>query len=159
MNIINERVENLTFKKSQANLRNSHEILQVNNSIAPDNHEHIGEFRPAPVDSHDIVLVITHLHSTNSCDSDGIPLRFLRDSLFAIIPYLTCIRNTSIVTRRFRESWKYSVVVPILKSGDVNTASNYRPISLLSIISTILEKIVATLNMVLDQLYLQKLHC
>ncbi len=35
------------------------------------------------------------------------------------------------------------MVVPLFKSGDINSVNNYRPISLLPIISKILEKVVA----------------
>ncbi len=40
-------------------------------------------------------------------------------------------------------AWKHALFVPLFKSGDINSVNNYRPISLLPIISKILEKIVA----------------
>jgi hypothetical protein len=43
----------------------------------------------------------------------------------------------------FPDKLKYSRVVPIFKSGDVRLCDNYRPISLVSSISKILEKVVA----------------
>ena len=52
--------------------------------------------------------------------------------------------NTSIVTGTFPTSWKHALVVPLHKNGDTNDISNYRPISLLPILSKVLEKIVAT---------------
>ena len=55
---------------------------------------------------------------------------------------MTCIINTSIVTGIFPTSWKHALVVPILKTGDVNDPNNFRPISLLPIISKLLEKVV-----------------
>ena len=41
----------------------------------------------------------------------------------------------------FPAKWKVSVIVPIFKEGDNQTASNYRPISLLSAVSKLLEKL------------------
>ena len=38
--------------------------------------------------------------------------------------------------------WKLHCIVPVLKSGDNSSVQNYRPISLLSIISKTLERIV-----------------
>lgn len=101
-------------------------------------------FRPQPVDATTIILTIKGLKNTNSCGSDGITLRFLKDALPVIVPHLTCILNTSIVTGVFPAAWKHSLVTPIYKSGASDDPSNYRPISLLSILSKILEKIIAT---------------
>ena len=70
-------------------------------------------------------------------------LQFLKDGLCVIISHLTCIINTSITTGKFPAAWKYALVVPLYKKGDPNCVSNYRPISLLPIISKILEKILA----------------
>ncbi len=39
--------------------------------------------------------------------------------------------------------WKSSVIVPIFKSGDPHSASNYRPISILPIVSKVAEKLMA----------------
>ncbi len=52
--------------------------------------------------------------------------------------------NTSIVIGIFLTAWKFSIVVPIPKTGDVNDPSNYRPISLLPVLSKLLEKIVSS---------------
>jgi hypothetical protein len=50
--------------------------------------------------------------------------------------------NLSISTGIFPTIFKKAEVVPIVKGGDKKTASNYRPISLLSTISKIIEKVV-----------------
>ena len=39
--------------------------------------------------------------------------------------------------------WKHGVISPIYKGGDRSLASNYRPITLLSVISKLMEKVVA----------------
>ena len=83
------------------------------------------------------------MNNSNACGSDGMPLKFIKDALPVIVSYLTTIMNTSIVTGNFPTTWKYSIVVPILKTGDVNNPSNYRPISLLPVLSKLLEKIVS----------------
>ncbi len=127
-----------TFEKSQHNLPNYNNTSQLNTD--PAFTPAVTMFRPQPTDSNTIILVIKHLKNTSSCGSDGIPLRFLKESLPVIIPYLTCILNTSIVTGSFPSLWKHAIVVPIYKTGDVNEPKNYRPISLLPIISKILEK-------------------
>lgn len=52
--------------------------------------------------------------------------------------------NLSISQGMFPSAWKSSVIVPIFKSGDPHSASNYRPISILPIVSKIAEKLIAT---------------
>ncbi len=100
--------------------------------------------RPQPVDVSTVVLTIKRLRATKSFGSDLISLRFLKDSLFITAHYLTVIINTSIVTGIFPETWKHALVVPVLKNGDAADVSIYRPISLLPILSKVLEKIVST---------------
>ncbi len=89
-------------------------------------------------------LTIKHMKNTSSHGSDGIPLRYIKDSLPVIITDLTCILNTSIVTEIVPKAWKHSVFVPVFKSGNPFEPQNYRPISLLPVISKILEKVVAS---------------
>ncbi len=79
-----------------------------------------------------------------SFGSDKISLRFIKDSMFVIVFYLTVIINTSVSTGRFPTSWKHATVTLLFKSGDKSNTSNYRPISLLPIFSKILDKIVAS---------------
>ncbi len=85
-------------------------------------------FRPQPVDTDTIILTVKGLKNTSSVGSDGIPLTFIKDSLYFIAFYLTFLFNTSIVTGIFPTTWKHALVVPIFKSGDNNDFDNYRPI-------------------------------
>ncbi len=129
-----------TYEKTQETLHGENVMLfnDVTNTLDGDN------FRPQPVDTDTIILTIKGLKDTSSVGSDGIPLTFVKDSLSVIAFYLTCIVNTSIVTGIFPTTWKHAVVVPLFKSGDTNDFNNYRPISLLPILSKILEKVVAS---------------
>ncbi len=98
-------------------------------------------FRPQPVDVSTVVLTIKRLQATVQT---FISLRLLKDSLSITAHYLTAIINTSIVTAIFPESRKHALVVPVLKNGDAADVRNYRPISLLPILSKVLEEIVST---------------
>ncbi len=60
-----------------------------------------------------------------------------------MIPPLTHLVNLSIRECTFPEIWKKAVVTPFYKSGDLNMISNYRPISILPVMSKFLEKAVA----------------
>ena len=50
--------------------------------------------------------------------------------------------NKSLSLRRIPSEWKMSHITPIYKDGDPAQACNYRLISLLSLLSKILERIV-----------------
>ena len=132
------KVGELAFQKSQEGRQGSFSQTPIRN-IRP----HIAKFRPQPVDIHTVILVFKDLNDTNAYGSDGIPLSYLRDALPVLIFYIFIIINTSIVTGIFPKSWKHPYVIPFFKSGDADNVSNYRPISLLPILSKVLEKIVA----------------
>ena len=100
--------------------------------------------RPQPVDMGTITLIIKHLNNTNSYGSDGIQLKYIKDALPVIVFYITVIINTSIVTGMFPCPWKFPYVTPFFKGGDRDDITNYRPISILPILSKVLEKVVAT---------------
>jgi hypothetical protein len=55
---------------------------------------------------------------------------------------ITHLVNLSIRQRRFANSWKRSIVVPIPKGNVVLSLGDLRPISLLLVVSKIVEKVV-----------------
>ncbi len=99
--------------------------------------------RPQAVDTDTVVLTIKDLNVTGSVGSDGIPMKFIKDALCIIAFYITFIINTSMVTGVFPTAWKHALVISFFKSGDISDPSSFRPISLLPIVSKVLEKIVA----------------
>ncbi len=73
---------------------------------------------------------------------DGISSHMLRKTSSSIHNFFSYLFNKSIETGVFPEEWKTSNVTTIFKAGDPKLASNYRPISLLSLLSKVLERIV-----------------
>ena len=93
-----------------------------------------------------VETVLNHLKSidtTKATGSDGIPGHLLKGCASVLAPSLTKIFNTSLLSGVVPRLFKKAVITPVFKSGN-NLAGNYRPISLLPIVSKILEKIVAT---------------
>ena len=84
------------------------------------------------------------MSSSRAVGLDGMPIQAVRRCFDVIGPLLLHLINKSIVTGVFPERWKIACVVPILKAGDRSVASNYRPISLLPIMSKIAERVVCT---------------
>ena len=56
---------------------------------------------------------------------------------------ITKIIKTSIKEGKFLKDWKSAIVVPVHKSGVLTDVSNYRPISILPVISKFTKKCVA----------------
>ena len=99
-------------------------------------------FQLQEVTNEDIRNIITSLSDNKSPGPDGIPSSIIKLLEPLLTPVLTNIVNHSITEGIFPSDWKQSLVVPIFKSGDQTSLSNYRPISLTNILSRILEKIV-----------------
>ena len=59
-----------------------------------------------------------------------------------LISPLVSIINKSITTGTFPNAWKEAIVTPILKKGDAENISNYRPVSCLPAASKLLESVV-----------------
>lgn len=95
----------------------------------------------------EVINTINSLNNQKSKDVYWFDTNFLKqfkDSLVLPVTYL--------VTLSFEQSvvpsaWKLALVIPIFKSGDKTEMLNYRPISILSVISKIAEKwVVQQLN-------------
>ena len=71
---------------------------------------------------------------------DSISCKVLKLSAEIIAPHIVNICNTSIETAQFPRSWKKARVVPLYKSGDSNDVTNYRPISVLPVLSKLLKR-------------------
>ena len=59
-----------------------------------------------------------------------------------LLPHLTFFFNLCLKTAVFPDKLKIAIVIPIYKSGNKELFNNYRPISLLPLLSKILEKII-----------------
>ena len=74
--------------------------------------------------------------------SDGIASYFINIAFPVISQPLCDIFNFCIYTGMFPDSWKTTRVAPILKNGERNDQSNYRPISALPVLSRLFKKLV-----------------
>ena len=115
--------------------------------IAPGAESVLSYLEPSNFESIDDLLctedevyeMIASLDTSKANGSDGISASMLKGTAHSITPVLTRLFNMSIESGIFPDKWKLSSVVPIPKGGDHSNPSNYRPISLLSVISKIFE--------------------
>jgi hypothetical protein len=90
-----------------------------------------------------ILKIIKKLQPKNSCDANGVSTKMIKLVGEEISFPLAHIFNISLREGVFPDKLKLCRVIPIFKSGNPLDCDNYRPISLLSSISKILEKIVS----------------
>ena len=82
------------------------------------------------------------LNTNKATGLDQISAKLLKDSAFTITVGLTQIFNYSLLSQTFPDIWKKGKIVPIFKSNDPTSPNNYRPITILPILSKIMERIV-----------------
>ena len=85
---------------------------------------------------------LSDLSSSRAVGHDGVPLYAIRRCFPVLGPHLLHLVNSSVVSGVFPSSWKLASVLPLHKSGPCDVASNFRPISILPVLSKICEKVV-----------------
>lgn len=95
-----------------------------------------------PTDEREVSDYISQLKNDSAPGSDGLKPSLIKEISSLIIKPLTHICNLSLSQGVFPQIWKTASLTLIHKSGDKTTPCNFRPISLLSILSKILEKTV-----------------
>ena len=90
----------------------------------------------------EIIDVIERLKPKHTCGIAEISNFFLVKSRYVLAPYLTYLTNLSFCSGLFPQSLKYAPLVPLHKADIRIIMSNYRPISLLSSCSNVIEKIM-----------------
>ena len=88
--------------------------------------------------------LIYNLSSSKATGADEISVKVLKLVSPVFVQPLTRLINLSIMSGCFPTKWKLARVTPLFKDGAQDCRDNYRPISLLSILSKVCEKHVAT---------------
>lgn len=73
---------------------------------------------------------------------DNVKPQVIKKLIGEISPYICHLVNQIFITGVFPENLKLAIVVPINKSGDKLNYDDYRPVSILSVFSKIIEKII-----------------
>ena len=94
------------------------------------------------ISSEDVYLAIMSLNQNKAFGCDQLSPHFLRLCGGSIVRAVTTLFKESITYGHIPDEWKVHKITPIFKAGDRHCVGNYRPISLLCILSKVLESII-----------------
>ena len=131
---------NQSFLKNNNAKENTDEVNEEIRKINEKSANIIPKFKFKDITENEVIKVIKSLKSS-SCGVDGISAYFIKLASNFIAKPLSNIINASFHHRTFPKRWKYAIVKPIPKVTKPSSESEYRPISLLTVHSKILEKV------------------
>ena len=103
----------------------------------------------------EIYTLTKKFNLNKSSGSDPIPIYILKTCGYEIARPLSILFNKIFESSHFPSTWKRADVIPVFKKDDPKICSNYRPISLLSPTSKLLERVI--FNRVYDFCMVNKL--
>ena len=89
-----------------------------------------------------VVKTLQGLKASKSSGLDNISLRMLKDAAVVVAKSLTRIVIESLSQGTVPSEWKYAKITPLYKKGMSTDMDNYRPISVLPVVSKVLERAV-----------------
>ena len=94
-------------------------------------------------DEHEVLAILNSFDSHKSTGPDDLPIKFLKLTALLIAKALSHLFNKSLATGTYPNQFKEANVRPIFKNkGSPSDSICYRPISVLSALSKVFEKIV-----------------
>jgi potassium voltage-gated channel Eag-related subfamily H protein 8 len=102
---------------------------------------HARSFVMQPITPGDVINTLSRMKGKNSSGHDNISSKLLKTLRGEIAFPLTKLINNSLSSGIVPNSLKIAKVIPLYKVKDTSLLSNYRPISLLLVLSKVLEKL------------------
>ena len=90
----------------------------------------------------EVSKLLMEISDAKATGDDEIPVGFLKMCINTVSKVISHIINLSISTKIVQKRWKTAVVTPSYKDEDRTSMSNYRPISVLPVVSKVMERIV-----------------
>ena len=137
LNVTSEPPEGPVTTKSELDallLNVTLSIHRINSSFSLGINDEV-QFCIPPITKEIIEADLKKTPSNKAKRIDGISIRILKDALQAISPSLAHVYNTSISQGVFPATFKEAKVTPLHKKDSPNGRGNYRPISVLPILS------------------------
>ena len=103
--------------------------------------------------------MLSSLDGSKACGPDGVSPAVLKHCANKLAPSLVTLFNLSMEQSKVPTSWKLANVIPVHEKGDRDPVSNYRPISLLSFVSKVMEKYIHNhVNIITNNLICSERH-
>ena len=90
----------------------------------------------------EVLEVLYSIDPDKSCGPDNVPGRLLNEAAPWITEPLAHLFNLSMSTGSLPQDWTRANITPICKKGDKHSPCNYRPVSLTSLISKVMERLI-----------------
>ena len=90
----------------------------------------------------DISDFISTLQVNKAIGPNDISHKMLKETIHSVSIPLCLLFNRSLRECVFPKQWKSANVLPLFKNGDPSVLSNYRPVSLLSCVGKIMERVM-----------------
>ena len=111
-------------------------------STQPSSSSSISSISSIDLTQEEVCHALQNLDPSKAHGPDGLPSRILKECAHQLAPSLHYLFTKSLKISQVPAEWKLANIIPIHKKGNKDHIENYRPISLLSIVSKTLERCV-----------------
>ena len=133
---------NMFFTSAVTRLRQSLDLGSNERRFTHVVNRSLPDFKFKMVDESFTSNALRQLKTSKASGLDGISPRLLKDAAEVISKPLTQIINASLSQETVPHEWKHARVTPLFKKGVSTDMDNYRPISVLPVVSKLLERAV-----------------
>ena len=106
--------------------------------------QRISSFYFSTVDKNTVLKEIKKFNSNKAVQDTDIPVKILKENAEFFAEYIYLQFNEAIESPKFPDFFKFANITPAFKQGSRNQKDNYRPISILPLISKIFEKLICS---------------
>ena len=99
-------------------------------------------FHFSHIDKNTVLKIIRSLSNSKASQEIDFPVRVVKENAEYFAKFICCQFNESINSSKFPLSFKLANITPVFKNESRNHKNNYRPVSILPLISKVFEKIM-----------------
>lgn len=125
------------------------ESIKKDNDFIPSRPSISNSFVFEPIDEIEIKNAILDLKNKKSVGIDKLKAETIKNIAPFILEPLSYLLNKCVNKGIYPSAFKQSIITPLYKKGDTTVATNYRPISLVTHLSKIFEKIIKKNDLIL----------
>ncbi|KAK3107538.1 hypothetical protein FSP39_016928 [Pinctada imbricata] len=94
------------------------------------------------INEEDVLKLLKNIQTAKAPGPDSIPNRVLKECATELAPSIALLFQKSLDTGCLPRDWLNANIAPVFKKGDRHLPENYRPVSLTSVLSKLLEHVV-----------------